>query len=91
VLRVVWPPQEVVGSRVAVVHVPDRAGQILTEEIDNSLLLSMGWKPQFESFLCVLSLSALLCSALLCSLCVLRLIDCAVLQRWTEAFVRRNV
>jgi nucleoside-diphosphate-sugar epimerase len=42
--------QKIVGKKVNVVHVKDREGQIYREEIDNTLLKSLGWSPTYDLY-----------------------------------------
>lgn len=37
----------VVGVEVAIIHGEDRKGQIFDEQIDNTLLKSIGWTPKY--------------------------------------------
>jgi nucleoside-diphosphate-sugar epimerase len=41
---------KVVGKEVAISHGEDRKGQVYEEQIDNSLLRSLGWKPKYNLF-----------------------------------------
>jgi UDP-glucose 4-epimerase len=50
VLEVAEFAQKIVGNKVNMIHGKDREGQIFREEIDNTLLKSLGWKPKFDLF-----------------------------------------
>lgn len=41
---------QVVGKQVVISHGADRKGQVYEEQIDNSLLRSLGWKPKYTLF-----------------------------------------
>jgi UDP-glucose 4-epimerase len=50
VLDVAEFSQKIVGKKVNMVHVKDREGQIYREEIDNTLLKSLGWSPTYDLY-----------------------------------------
>jgi len=41
---------QVVGSKVSITHGEDRKGQVYEEQIDNTLLRSIGWSPKYSLY-----------------------------------------